>query len=298
VQSGTSEVYTRNGQLKLNANNEVVTSTGQRVLGFGVNDDFELLKNPEALVPLSIPLGKERVSQTTRNASFSGVLNPSVDLGATPSISQSIVLGDGTIPQPQAAVATQPFDINDFAEIEQPATFGIVDAPGAAGTGPNAGAPIYRLVFLDGAGNESTPSGPFGAAAAGGTAIDFSGLPTGTGAFTAGRRLYRQEDGGTSFYQVAEVNDNLAGSTLTDAVDEAALAGGQELDTELINPGGFNYYVSFYDSNSQIETRPTARIGTRSIAAPGGRVNVDLSDLGTPTHPIYNIDQNPKYLNL
>ncbi|MCH7750789.1 MAG: flagellar hook-basal body complex protein, partial [Planctomycetes bacterium] len=63
VQSGINQFYTRNGQLKLNADNEVVTVTGQRLLGYGVNDDFEIVT--DNLVPLSIPLGKERVAQAT-----------------------------------------------------------------------------------------------------------------------------------------------------------------------------------------------------------------------------------------
>ena len=37
VQSGTNQFYTRNGQLKLNAENEVITPTGQRLLGYGVS---------------------------------------------------------------------------------------------------------------------------------------------------------------------------------------------------------------------------------------------------------------------
>src|SRR5690606_4628042 len=54
VQSGTSRLYTRNGQLKLNSNNEIVTTTGQRLLGYGVNDDYELVT--DSFIPLSIPL--------------------------------------------------------------------------------------------------------------------------------------------------------------------------------------------------------------------------------------------------
>ena len=44
-----------NGQFKTNANNEIVTLTGQRVLGYSVNADFEI--QPTGLVPLQIPLG-------------------------------------------------------------------------------------------------------------------------------------------------------------------------------------------------------------------------------------------------
>ena len=149
VQSGNGQLFTRNGQLKLNRDNEVVNATGQRVLGFPVNDDFVIQNNTEGLVPLSIPLGKERVSQPTANAVFSGVLNPSVDIGATPSLSESVVIGNGTVPQPQA-VPGQAFDISDFLEAEPPVVSGILNAPTGALSGPNADNPVvYRIVFLD-----------------------------------------------------------------------------------------------------------------------------------------------------
>ena len=292
VQSGNGQLFTRNGQLKLNRDNEVVNATGQRVLGFPVNDDFVIQNNTEGLVPLSIPLGKERVSQPTANAVFSGVLNPSVDRGATPAVSESVVIGNGTVPQPQA-VSGVSFDISDFLEAEPPVVSAVVGTPTGAGSGPDADNPVvYRIVFLDDSGQllESAPSAELSVDNSGGAGqIDLSALPTGTGAWTGGWRIYRQESGGTTFYQVGE-QTNTATPTFSDTVAEAALAvPGNELDTELIEPGSYSYYVSYYDSTNQVETRPTARIGTRSIATPGGRIRIDLSDLATPTHPEFYV---------
>ena len=98
VQNGTDRLYTRNGQLKLNADNEITTTTGQRLLGYTVNDDFDLLTNN--LVPLSIPLGKERVAQRTANAILNGVLNPAVPKGDQAEVIESLTLGNGNIAQP------------------------------------------------------------------------------------------------------------------------------------------------------------------------------------------------------
>ena len=56
VQSSDGEqLYTRNGQFKLNADNELVTNTGERVLGYGIDDDFVIQQS--TLVPLNIPVG-------------------------------------------------------------------------------------------------------------------------------------------------------------------------------------------------------------------------------------------------
>jgi flagellar hook protein FlgE len=48
------ELYTRNGQLSINSDNEIVTITGQRVLGYAVDRDFVLDRTQ--LVTLDIPI--------------------------------------------------------------------------------------------------------------------------------------------------------------------------------------------------------------------------------------------------
>ena len=53
--SDGEQLYTRNGIFKTNSDNELVTITGKRVLGYGVDDDFEI--QPTTLVPLTIPAG-------------------------------------------------------------------------------------------------------------------------------------------------------------------------------------------------------------------------------------------------
>ncbi|MCH7751039.1 MAG: flagellar hook-basal body complex protein [Planctomycetes bacterium] len=47
----------------------------------------------------------------------------------------------------------------------------------------------------------------------------------------------------------------------------------------MIPAGSYNYYITYYDMVNDVETRPTARIGTQSIPAGGGKIHLDLSDL-------------------
>ena len=294
VQSDSGDLYTRNGQLKLNSENEIVTATGQRVLGFGVNDNFELQENNENLVPLTIPLGEDRVSLATSSATLAGVLNPTVETGMTQSISESIVLGNGTVPQPQA-VPGESFDINDFLEADTPLLTGMSATPANTGTGPGADIVTYRVVFLDASGGaEGAPSADFTVDNSGGAGeIQLNGIPTAPtlGPWTGGRSIYRTEAGGSTFYPVTTILDNTTTDYLDQTADGAAFTTQTELDTELMDPGSYSYYVSYYDSSSQVETRPTARIGTRSIAPPGGKIGIDLSQLDTPTHPDFTFDQ-------
>jgi flagellar hook protein FlgE len=89
--SANERFYTRNGIFKTNADNELVTSTGERVLGFGINDDFEIQET--SLVPLSIPLGTAMVARPTENVVMQGVLSPAGDVGDTAGVQQTVNLG-------------------------------------------------------------------------------------------------------------------------------------------------------------------------------------------------------------
>ncbi len=83
-------LYTRNGVFKMNADNELVTVTGERVLGFGVNDDFVIQQS--SLVPLSIPLGTAMVARPTENVYLQGVLSPTSAVADTAGVQQTATL--------------------------------------------------------------------------------------------------------------------------------------------------------------------------------------------------------------
>jgi flagellar hook protein FlgE len=89
--SSSERFYTRNGIFKTNADNELITSTGERVLGFGVNDDFEIQET--SLVPLTIPLGTAMVARPTENVVMQGVLSPAGDVADTAGVQQTVNLG-------------------------------------------------------------------------------------------------------------------------------------------------------------------------------------------------------------
>jgi flagellar hook protein FlgE len=85
------QLYTRNGVFKLNADHELVTVTGERVLGFGVDDTFTI--QPTALTPLSIPLGTAMVARPTENVFLQGVLTPAGDPAVAAGVVQTATLG-------------------------------------------------------------------------------------------------------------------------------------------------------------------------------------------------------------
>lgn len=75
VSDGGEQRYTRDGQFLLNSRNELVTSVGGLVQGFGVDDNFNI--TPGVLNTLQIPLGSLTIAEATRNANFEGNLNAS-----------------------------------------------------------------------------------------------------------------------------------------------------------------------------------------------------------------------------
>ena len=74
AQNGGQE-YTRNGTFTTNAQNQLVTGTGNRVMGYGVDNNFQI--DTTQLQPLNIPLGTAMVAKATTTATLQGSLTPS-----------------------------------------------------------------------------------------------------------------------------------------------------------------------------------------------------------------------------
>ncbi len=107
VQGAGSQEYTRDGSFQLNAGNQLVTTTGQTLLGYGVDKNFEIEKT--TLQPLTIPLGSTAVAQATQNVTLQGDLSPTETVATTPQIIQSQTLSDASVeapPSPSAVTLT------------------------------------------------------------------------------------------------------------------------------------------------------------------------------------------------
>jgi flagellar hook protein FlgE len=84
IQRGNEQVFTRDGAFRTNSNADLVTAQGLKVLGFGVDDDFNLQQ--ASVVPLKIPIGNLQVAQSTSRAFIDGTLNPQGDVASQPTI--------------------------------------------------------------------------------------------------------------------------------------------------------------------------------------------------------------------
>lgn len=265
VQGGQGEqLFTRNGVFKTNAQNELVTTTGQRLLGFGVDDNFQIQST--GLEQLTIPLGSASVAQATQNVFLEGTLSPAGNLADTAEIIQSGVLGD--------AVFAAPASGTTITQSTPPNVSG-TSTTGQAGAGSLTalGTYRYRVVFGDGTigsttDTESTSSVDLGpiTLAAGENEIQLTNLPVdGTGTYKT-RRIYRTVDGGSTFSLVSEIPDNVT-TTFTDGVADGSL--GAALNSNSLT-GNYSYYVTFANAaggpGTGIESRPTPLIGPLNLS--------------------------------
>lgn len=73
VNQGGSNVYTRAGSFRQNTANDLVTISGERVQGFGIDQDFNVVDG--VLTNINIPVGQLTLAEATENVRLSGNLN-------------------------------------------------------------------------------------------------------------------------------------------------------------------------------------------------------------------------------
>ncbi len=72
VNRGADRFYTRAGAFRQNSANELVTISGERLMGYGVDSDFNITPS---LTSLSIAIGERRLAEATENVHFTGNLD-------------------------------------------------------------------------------------------------------------------------------------------------------------------------------------------------------------------------------
>jgi len=213
VRATTGEqLYTRNGQFQVNSGNELVTITGDRLLGFGVDENFQI--QATTLEPINIPLGSAAVAKSTENVFLEGTLTPTGDVADTAQIIQTGILGDGQFTRPAAAPTL-----------------------GSGGVGLLTGNYSYYVTFADtaggpGVGLESRPSPLSSSLNVVGNQIDLSSIPTDGSGQWAVRRIYRNLSTDDSvFHYVGEIADNVT-TTFTDNIPDATITSNALIDLE------------------------------------------------------------------
>jgi flagellar hook protein FlgE len=289
VQSSAGEqLYTRNGIFKTNSQNELVTITGNRLLGFGVDESFQIQQTQ--LTSLTIPLGAAAVAQATQNVFLEGTLTPTGAIADTAGVIESAVLGDDRVPRPDASGVT-------LSVAPTPSTAALaVNHLDAAGTHAEGSVFRYRFVFADATGSEGPASAEVvvtipASDAIDDNAVELDNLPASTD--YAELRIYRTADGGSDFFLL----DTVASGTATYTDDNSVPLSATPLDTASIN-GNYSYLITFFKVGEE-ESRPSLLLGPQNVV--DGRIH--LQNLPTPPVPPVNggfpaYDQVRVYRNL
>jgi flagellar hook protein FlgE len=119
VVQGKEQRFTRDGTFTLNQSNQLVTSAGDYVQGFGVDDNGNVI--PGQLQNVDIPLGSLTRARATERAEFQGNLNADGAIGSGASILNSQALTDISGGVPAAPTpGTLLTDLRDASETTTP----------------------------------------------------------------------------------------------------------------------------------------------------------------------------------
>jgi len=86
VEDAGTQRYTRKGDFTIDSDFNLVSTTGARVQGFGIDDDFNVVEG--VLTDMFIPIGVQTVAQATEEVRFAGNLNAGGDIATQGSINE------------------------------------------------------------------------------------------------------------------------------------------------------------------------------------------------------------------
>lgn len=252
--SSATQYYSRNGAMKLNPLGELVNQDGLYVMGYAVNDKYQLQTN--ALSKITIALGEMKIAEATENIVLDGLLNATGTEAKQGTVLSSEKLTDLSSTSPGAS----------SVNLGTVATPNVVYA-GTSGTGTGGGGNIdagsyeYRFVYVDAAGVESDYSLPISVTLEEGNgSITLENLPAAQDGYTT-LRIYRAntpEDANDPgvFHQVADLDLSTNPTQYLDTFSSEQIAEtGQVLDQERLN-GKYTYYVTYFDAEGN-ESRPS-----------------------------------------
>ncbi|MEA1950651.1 MAG: flagellar hook-basal body complex protein [Planctomycetota bacterium] len=279
VQGNSGEnLYTRNGIFKLNSENEMTTITGNRVMGYGINDDFQIQRT--SLVPLEIRLGGAQVAQATQNVYLEGNLTSEGTVADTAKIIQSAVLGDASYSFPDPTLPTDAPIVAPVPDI----TLGPTTATSSSTGGALVPGDVYyyKVVFCNRnsldppafIASESMASAAIaGTVGAGHDTLSLANVPTDVAGDYHSRHIYRTAanpaDPLTATYSYIDVIDNNVGTAFVD--DGSAVPGGPLVDTGF-QGSNYEYYITF--GNASRESRPTPLSTSSLTSTSPGRIEL------------------------
>lgn len=281
------QYYTRDGTMKLNDQQQLTTSSGLYVMGYTVNDDFEI--QTDSLSAITIAVGKMKIAQATSVATVEGLLNAVGSDSTQGTVLQSEALTDLSVSSPGAQAATA--GVAAKPSIELAAT----TATASAGQGEvEEGTYLYRFVYSrtgSGYDDETDYSSPLSVTVeAGQNTVDLTNLPIGQLPQNAEPpythiKIYRavspDDPQATPVYHLVEEIE-ATNDSYTDTASNATIAENEEMNLARLE-GEYYYYVTFIDNQGN-ESRPSYISNGMNVN--GGRITLsDIPTIDTQDNP-------------
>ena len=287
VQGNAGEqLYTRNGIFKLNPNNELTTVTGNRILGYGIDDHFQIQRT--VLTSLTIPLGSTAVAQSTGNAFIEGTLTPTGDVADQAAIIQTSILSDAKYEDPQGQAKS-------FFAIGPGWNSNPASQNNAGGSMAAGNTFEYRIVLANSAAPEGFQESDYSevrtvTVATGDNSVLLDNLPTAvalppdlTGQAYTHVRVYRKDSADAQFFLAHQFE---IGADPPQFLDTSAVgaykAAGEPAMNETRITGDYTYFVTYGNTLNPQEgmvSRPA--VLSSSLNTDSGRVM------------LYNLPSNP-----
>lgn len=258
-----AQYYTRDGSFSLNAKNELVTSSGMYVRGYGVDASFNVV--PGTLTNLTIPLGAEDVARATGSAYMDGDLSAASTVASSNRIiaSQSLVSGSG-----QAAAATA---LTDLRNASAPGTALFAAGDTITITGIQKGdRELPALNFV--VGRDGNTLGDFAAWLQGALGIEPSAGATPAGvAIENGQLVIRSNPGDPNAIaiEVGDIRSTSAGSPLPFAFTESQASRGD---------GVFTSFTVYDSLGNAVPVNATFVLESLGAAGPVWRYYLESAD--------------------
>jgi len=239
--------FTRNGALKVNSNLDLVTNTGLHVMGYGINEQFQIQYG--GLTNLRIPIGEMHIAEQTNTVTLEGILDAIGDSSTQGTVLQTPPMTDLSKTLP---VVTEPIGIT---QLTRPPVENFTHAAGNAGNGNiAAGDYLYRFAYVDAQGIESDFSAPLNVSVQEGqNSVMLDDLPTIPAGYDT-LRIYRAVDTGNPtqtpvFYQVSDLT---AGTAYTDTASTASIVNpDRQLNQSRLGEShqySYHYYITYTDA--------------------------------------------------
>ena len=237
MNNGTAggQVYTRNGQFNLDSANQLTNASGQQVMGYGVDSNFNLITT--GLTQLKIPLGSLHLAEPTTQVAVGGALSPQGTIATRGTLETSAALYDlssGTSPFTTAAGSTLLTNVGTTSTSPGTNLFTLGQTISLAPT--KGGQTMATKTLTVGAGTtvsdlETFISGTLGLQTGGAVPVDADGIPVGVSINGSGQIVVKGNRGSVDDFNLPIGSMTAGGVAVPLAFTPSQTANGESTTT-------------------------------------------------------------------